>query len=359
MAGITLDGPPIQQHGRTHNSAWSGMEIVRKFHVPKWSDFLSVQRALHGRVKKVGERWVRTAPLRDTYIKNCYCNETQVDFAHPNAPKTMPSLAIGGTTIKELLENQAETLQKGTAGAVITAHYRPLITAWQPKPSEGGDDKPLSDEDAERIWDWMDPIFTPGVMQFPWPAGMHAAVDHPRFKTRDIPVETAQPIGVSVSDLSIKRILCGEVPWGAIAQLGEVVNKESWPVDKSPAANGLGLTFPPETLKFINADVSNMIDAEGKRWFEITLNFKWIQRTSNRLFDKDGKNINGPVTWNHMFVRPNGFILGWYRIFLSGTKNVSVFGIPITVDWIFPGQDTSEGNMHRLGNFDNLFKLNQ
>jgi len=348
----TLEGPPIEQHGRTHNSTYSGMEIVRKFHVPKWSDFHSVQRALHGRVVDQDGTWTRTPPLRDTYVKSAYCNETQVDFAHPNAPKTIPSLSSGGAvTIKEQLENQAETLQKGTAGAVITAHYRPLITAWQPTPTGEGDE-PYDDN----IWDWIDPVFTPGFMQFPWPGGLHAAVDAEKFDTRDIPTEAAQPIQIPVSDLSIKRILVGEVPWGAISQLGNVINEEEWPAQGSPAANGLGLSFPAGTLKFVDPDIVNMIDAEGNRWYEITLNFKWIHKTSNRLFGDDGKpDPSGWITWNHMFTRPSGFITGWYRVFKSGARNVG----PFNLDWIFPGEALTVGNLHQEGSFDNLFKLNQ
>lgn len=360
-----LDGPPIEQHGRTHGSTSSGMEIVRKFHVPKWTDFLSVQRALHGRVERKdvggGSKWVRTRPLRDTYIKNAYCNQTEVDFAHPNALQTMPSLATDdATTIKQQLEDNAESLQKGTAGAIVTAHYRPLITAWRPGKSDKPDeDADLTEEDLQIIWDWIDPVFTPGVMQMPWPAGLHAAVDHDKWDTREVPGEAASPLVVPVSDLSIKRLLVGEVPWGPISQLAEIVNKETWPVDKSPAARGLGLSFPPETLKFIDADVTNMLDAEGTRWYEITLNFKWIHQVSNRRRDEDGKPDPGPVTWNHMFLRPGGFPVGWYRIFRSGTKNVNVFGIPFGADFLFAGEAISDGPLHGTGNFDNLFKLNQ
>ncbi len=360
-ADEALPGPPMEQHGRTHNSAYSGMEIVRKFHVPKWSDFLSVQRALHGRVfKDDAGQWKRVAPLRDTYIKSAYCNETQVDFAHPNSPKTIPSLRGGGDSIKDQLEKQAETLQKGTAGAVVTAHYRPLITAWRPgKSGNPNEDAELSEEDRQRIWDWIDPVFTPGVKLFPWPAGLHVAVDSRFFKSRDIGTESASPLAVPVADISIKRILVGEVPWGAISQLAEVLNEEDWPEVGSPAARGLGLTFPARTLKFIDADVVNMIDAEGVRWFEITLNFKWIHAVSLTLHDNLGKLVagGGNVTWDHQFMRPNGFPVGWYEVFRNGTLNLAGF----SVEWTLPGQAQllQEGNLHLTGNFDNLFKLNQ
>ena len=352
---------PIQQMGRTHHSGSSGIEIVEKFYVEQYDRFQSVQRALQGRVVKNGDTWTRVAPMRDPYVRNCYCNEVQIDFADLDQTCSMPGLdSAGATNIADQLQNQHVTFQDGSAGAILTAHYRPLITAWRPGKSDNPDEDqdPLTVENAQRIWDWMDPVFTPGIMQFPWPGGLHAAVDHPRFNTRDIPVEAARPIAVPVSDLSIKRILVGEVPWGAIAQLAQVVNDKTWPVDKSPAARGLGLSFPPETLKFIDADVTNMLDAEGNRWHEIILNFKWIHETANRRFDEDGKISPGPVTWNHVFARPNGFITGWYRVFRSGTKNITLFGIPFNADFLFAGEDTSEGPIHRTGNFDNLFKLN-
>lgn len=361
----TLLGPPLQTHGRTHNSSYSGMEIVRKFHVPKWSDFLSVQRALHGRVEGGTGNWTRTPPLRDTYIKTAYCNETQVDFAHPNSPTTIPSLSDkGAVTIKAQLENQEETLQKGTAGAVVTAHYRPLITAWRPSKSNKPDeDAELTGEDLQRVWDWMDPVFVPGVKLFPWPAGLHFAVDGKLLglidiKSKDIGTESASPLAVPVSSISIKRILVGEVPWGAIAQLGEVINEEDWPEKGSPPARGLGLVFPARTLKFIDADVTNMIDAEGVRWYEIVLNFTWLHAVTLTLHDEKGELVQGggPVTWDHQFARPSGFPVGWYEVFRNGTLNLGGF----SVEWTLPGQAQllQEGNLHTHGNFDNLFKLN-
>jgi hypothetical protein len=358
---VAADG--LEQYGRSHHASQSGIEIVNNWHVKPYGAYPRVMRRLQGFVERENDVWKRTPPARDSLIDNCYCSESVVKFAHPDAMASSPSLAAeeeGQNEIINKLQDHFPLLQSGTAGAVIEAHYRPLITAWKPStPPAPGDDQPTE------IWDWMDPVFLPSQMQLPWPSGMHAAVDGAIIgieqNTRDVPSEAANPISVSVSDISIKRILVGEVPWQAIEVLANVVNGLEWPVADSPAARGLGMTFKPRTLKFVDADLKNMMDSAGNRWYEITLNFKWIRHVSNRVHDNNGVLAgNGlgqnpqTVTWDHMLLQPAGFITGWYEIFLSETRNV----LGINIDGLLPGFALKAGNLHNVGTFTNLFKLN-
>jgi len=332
---------------RTHDSSSSGIDIVRTFYVDPYQEYPAVTRRLHGFVEWKDGKWKRTPPAHDTYVKNCYCERTRVNFAHPDAACSADELSDGGKngTIIDKIQKQKEALQEGTAGAIITAHYRPLITAWR-----------TTDATDTRIWDWIDPKYVPGIRQIPWPGGMHAAVDGAgEFDTRTVPDEAAQPIAVPVSDFSVKRILVGEPPWIEEKALCESINAEEWPTAGSPAALGLGMTFPAGTLKFIDMDIVNMVDSEGGRWFEVTLNFKWLHYVSARMYDKNGKiEPSGHVTWNHMLMRPTGFPVGWYSVFLSGTRQ----DLGLNLDWARPGMAISEGRLHHTTNFDNLFKLN-
>ena len=192
-------------------------------------------------------------------------------------------------------------------------------------------------------------------MQLPWPGGMHAAVDAVVAKTRDVPKEAAQPIAVPVSDFSVKRILVGEPPWIEVRSLANAINDEVWPEEGTPPAIGLQMTFPKGTLKFVDMDIKNMLTAGGKRWYEITLNFKWLHFVSARIHDDGGKLIPaGHVTWNHMLMRPSGFPVGWYTVFLSGTRQE----LGMNIDFLRPGMAIKEGKLHHTTNFDNLFKLN-
>ena len=178
--GINFDDLPhvaadgLRQYGRSHHTSQSGIEIVRNFHVKPFAAYPRVMRALHGFVERDNGVWKRTPPARDSYVDNCYCAESIVKFAHPDAMASSPSLISEEgeqNAIIDQLQNQIETPQSGTAGAVIEAHYRPLITAWKPStPPAPGEDQPTE------IWDWMDPVFLPSQMQLPWPSGLHAAV---------------------------------------------------------------------------------------------------------------------------------------------------------------------------------------
>ena len=343
---------PIHQIGRTHDASNSGIEIIRTFNVDEYKFFQSVQRELQGRVFKDGDEWKRVPPLRDPYVRNCYCNRVRIDFADPDATCSMPGLDTGGATnIKDQLEKQEETLQSGAAGAIIKAHYRPLITAWVPDVT--GDEDPDADEPTD-VWDWMDPLFVPGFRQVPWPGGLYIKVKRPLGTVIEtVPSDVSQPIGVSVTDFSIKRILVGEVPWDTIQASANAVNAKLWPAEGTPPANFLP-QFKPRTLKFVGAESVPMVDAEGAQWFEITYQFKWLHTWTDRLFDKDGTQSTGWITWNHILHKPMLLTTGWRDVFLGSQFSIIAANLPIVIPGLFP----FAGRLHNEVDFTPLFELN-
>lgn len=345
-----------EQFDRVHHTSQSGIEVVRNFHCEPYHTYPVALKNLHGWVEKDGDQWKRTYPARDTYVKNCFCTESVVTFADRNAMASSPSLsdeADAEDNIRKLEETQ-ERPEPGTGGALIRASYRPLITAWQPSGLDLAGDR---DEIPTEVFDYLDPTFRPAVVQVPWPGGLFAKVKFPlRTATVAVPDELSQPMGVSVTDVSIRRIL---VPLDdetllPTAQAANSVNGEEWPHGANEAKNGLP-TFQPRTLKFVGTDLVNRIDSEGQRWVELIHNFKWIQHISSRLFDGDGNQKTGWVTWNHVFMRPPQKEAGWYEIYLG--TSFKIFGIEF--GQLIPGLEATEGRLHNETNFDELFKLNR
>ncbi len=355
----------LQQKGRTHHSSSSGIEITREFYCEPYQAYPRVIDALQGSVDKGDDdQWVRTPPLRDTIVKNCYCTETVVDFEHPDALAATDYKLEDGLTAEDVdltrgpiavgLEDSPELLVDGAAGAKIVAHYRPLITAWQQ-----GD---LGDEefDDTKIWDWLDPVFTGSVRQIPWPPGLFITE---KLLGRSIPHgmddSLASPLGVTVFDLAIKRTLVGKVPVTTMGRISSAVNDKAFPEDGSPAANGLG-PFPPRTLRYDTTSIRNMLTAKGKQWFELTHHFKWISSFASKLFDIKG-NPHGPdfVTWNHVFTHPSTFGFdgptGWYEVWRSEDQDVPLQGLVRAVQGL-PIRRSS-GRLYDEANFMELFDL--
>ena len=332
----------LEQIGRTEHTSGSGIEIVRTFYCEPYESFRWVQQQLQGSVTKDGGEWKRTAPAKDPYTSTCYCTETLVDFADPDA---MASAKIGDNKL-----DVAETLQTGVAGAVIRATYRPLITAWE-------SDEPDNPDDDR--WDWIDPIITPGVRQLPWPDGLFAAVDEVVFDDDNvmIPTEAATPVGLPVHNFSIRRLLVGEMPWKEIANASQAVNIVTFPGGVSDKAKPNLPEFQPFTLRFDGAEMQNMMDADGNRWHELKYNFSWINFYTDRLFDINGKQKTGPVTWNHVFFNPGinaGGKIGWYEVY-QGTAHAS--RLMQLANFILPGLQLTGGRLYNAVTFNPLFQL--
>ncbi len=345
----------IQQLSRTQHTSSSGIEITRDLYVKPYDEFQEVTRKLQGSVTKgpgENDKWVRTPPERDTYIKNCYCNESLVKFAHPDAMASSEKIET-----LDRLHTVPEVLQTGAAGAIITAHYRPLITAWQQ-----GDLKD-TEFDEEQIWDWLDPIFAPGVRFLPWPDGLF--ITDKRFgiaRPHGVPESLATPFAVPIVDISIRRTLVGEVPVDVISALAGALNDRDFP-DAGPARNGLGL-FKARTLKIEPPGVKNMLDADGKRWVELTIRMKWIPQEAAKRFDMEGNEQGaGPITWNHVFLHPSMADFqgptGWYEVWRSEQINQLLGKV---FDFFIPGGKEllrqASGRLYSEGNLMKLFELN-
>ncbi len=328
----------IQSTGRTVHTSNSGIEIIREFNVEPYAAHADVLRDLQGFV----EDGKRTRPAQDPYIKSCFCTEARGDLWHDEQPTTSENLAEGGQdTIRKLLEEHKLEPVPGTAGAKVSAHYRPLLTAWASSNPDDPDDQ---------AFDYLEPKFTPGVRQIPWPPGLFVEADGIIGKRPfSVPQSVASPIGVSVTDFSMRRILLDTIPWDAITKLQSTLNRFDWPEENSKIAGKLP-TFRAGTLKFTGADVQNMIDAAGNRWFEVTYNWQWVQH-ADLLIDQFGNESDGWVTWNHVFMRPLTAKLAWYEVWRS--EEFTAFGINIPN---IPGAAIAAGPLYGGTDFDELWQ---
>ena len=333
----------VQQLSRILHVTNSGIDIRREFYVEPYESHPEVIKTLLGWVDDDG---TRHRPARDTHIRNCYCNEAVVHFADQDAMASSPGLDVkveppNDTLIKKL-ENVREAPIEGSAGATITAHYRPLITAWKSADPEQPDIKEF---------DYLDPKYTPGIRQVPWPPGLFVKWPLlPGNNTWEVPDSVATPIGVPITDVSIRRILVKTPPWDAIKKCAFATNKGVWPVPGSDLSKGGLPRFEERTLKFQSADVSNMIDSEGHRWHEVTLNFKWMHFpdtvcTFQGIYKQDW------VTWNHVLMRPAGCQTAWYEV--SRALDLNLFGFRLPQ---MPGAQVSSGYLYNGVDFDELFQ---
>jgi hypothetical protein len=312
----------VQQLDRVQHATSSGMEITRQFYVEPYSAFQEVVFRLQGSV--VGG--ARRPPMRDPYVRNAYCNETLVSYADKRVAASSDALSkdVGDDTTKQLEAKQEPA--EGLAGALITAHYRPIVTAW--KSSD-----PTEPDDQQ--WDWVDPKFKPGVRMIPWPAGLFIRTE--ALVTRGIPSESSSPIAVAIHDFTIKRLFLSEIPWGAIAAAKGTINQGVFP-RAGHETNGQLPVFIHNTLKFEGAETTNMMDTAGNRWYEVLYHFKWIQQPAGVLINAAGDEVIGDpwVTWNHVFMNPSIFGLqgrtAWYEVFRGQATEIpflKIFGINI------------------------------
>ena len=333
----------INRHVHTDNS---GIEIIRSFHCIPYRAHPYVQKMLQGSVKQNGE-WKRSDPMADPYIPNCFCTSTRVEFADADAMATATSMGYdpGQGNLQEALEDQQEELADGVAGAIIHAHYRPLVTATP----AGHDDQ----------FDWMDVKITPGFREFPWPGGYIVTAEGLFGITATVGVDPAvvgKPVFVPVSDVSIRRILVGDPSRETISACAGCINEAAFP--NHAAKDGLGTAagdplFPAGTLRYLGADIQYMLDTEGSRWYEVKHNFQWVHAWTEYLFDSGGNQSTGWVTWNHMLLWPRvGSQAGWYEVSKEAVPPAGFIQSPI------PWLHLSGGKLHLTTDFLPLFKLN-
>ena len=327
-----------RQSRRVHTSN-SGIEIVREFYCEPYESHVTVLQALQGSVDNNGDR---VLPAHDPFITNCYCTEAVAEYGDPRVVSNLPRLEAAGDLAAMLAKK--DDLPAGVVGAKITAHYRPLITAYKSADAEKPDAK---------IFDYIDPTFTPGTEQLPWPNGTFVQIAAAGGKWSWGLDAYPKPFAVPVTDFSIRRLLVKEVPRDAINERLNCVNSTKWPFDKNtPTFDGLP-QFEKETLKFVSADVQNRVDADGNRLYEITYHFRWIT-LEDELCDKTGQVADGTVTWNHAFMGPVGQPLAWYRVYRAEKVEGNLFGVRFLA--IIPGAQIASGPLHKLVSFDELFQ---
>jgi len=332
----------IQSLNRTVHVSNSGIDIERRFYIEPYSYHPEVLKTLLGSATIVKKVLSRVPPARDPWIRNCYCTEAMITLADSDAMAGSPGLEDGGNnTLIKKLENVREAPKEGSAGAFVLAHYRPLITAW-----EGTNPGTTHPE-----FDWIDYSVTPGVRQMPWPEGLYV---YHQGNSAAVPDTVGFPFTVPVNTLSIRRMLLPEVPWEAIDAAAGCVNKNAWPPDNSAVSKRIPQS-PPRTLKFENAEVTNQVDMEGNRWYEVTYTFTRIVLLEDVLTSATGDVNPGPVTWNHVFTRPSLWgwkgQTGWFEVFKG--KAVPIWDAPLGIDW--PGMAKVYGRLHAECDFDKLF----
>ena len=352
----------IEQIDRVVHATSSGMEITRTFWVWPYESWPRVTTALRGTV----EGGTRIPPARDTYVDNCYCNETRVTMP-PDSMASSPELTPQGAnepddaaTVKARIRARRENPGEDSAGdvsfAVVTAHYRPLISAWPYKVGATGEILKDNNGDpvpADERWDWIDPVITMGQRQIRWPLGLFISIDSflSGPGTPDaVPDDSGEPLTVAVYDVSIRRILVDEVPWTTIAAASGALNRNVFPAGL-PDSSVLP-KFRPGTLKFAGADIVNMVDAGGNRWYEITYRFKWIAHSSPSVMNALGQAADGWITWNHVLVRPLTATLGWYPVWIAEDQN----NTKILLSGIFDAFAKQGGALHTSMDFMWLFR---
>lgn len=351
----------IQITGRNVHTSNSGIEIIREFNVEPYSHYPQVLKELQGYIKDDK----RVPPAQDPYIDVCYCTEARAEQWHEDQMTTSENLEVisravndgiqkvtrvpaftnpPSERIRKLLQMNREEPEEGTAGARITAIYRPLVTAWD------------SDDGPSSRWDWLDPIVEPGVREIPWPLGLSIRADAVGPDVRTVPNSVANPLRVSIDDVYVRRILVPKIPNDKIQQAVGCLNRETFPVKGTPPADGAS-GFPqcrPRTLLFVGAKVQNMMDSDGHRWFEIRYHFQHLIHWSTILMDNVGNPGEGWVTWNHVFIRPYGAKLGWYPVHQNEQRELTVLK---TLTDMLPFMQLRAGLLMNEANFSPLFEL--
>ena len=329
----------IIQIDRTVHTSSTGIEIIRTFHVEPYARHTEFIDSLQGKV----EDGKRVLPARDTWITNCFCNECEVNFADRRVMASSPSLSGEDTIMKGLVIK--EDTADGAAGAIVKAHYRPLVTAWESTEIERADGKV-----PDQAFDWMDPTFTPGMREIPWPTGLFIRVDRPPpFMHANVPAEVGSSFSVPIENITLRRILVDKIPEKEINACMGAVNEKEFPPNPARAPG-----FPkcrPRTLRFLPPTYRHMMDSKGHRWYEIIYNFTRIVYWSDKVMDSSGKNKPDWITWNHVFMQPLAGPLGWYPV---QTERQPQFGGVAIPDFI-PGFPLRAGRLHNEADFAMLF----
>ncbi len=345
--------PPttVEQLDRTVHNSTSGIEIVREFYVEPYDAHQQVQKALHGYIKEDGDDITRIPPAADPYIANCYCVESRAVLADPRVMASSPTLGDPDNPFKAAGTEKKPEPNEGLAGALVTAHYKPLITAYL------NEDGTPSQSGESSMWDWLNPRVVPGVREIQWPLGLHINAKAIGFDCRSVPDDVANPLFISVDDVYVTRTMVPTIPREAIQQAEGCVNTETFPPTGEPCGSDRG-GFPscrPHTLRFIGATVKNMLDVEGKRWYEIEYHFQRISHWSRQVMNDAGEPGEDWVTWNHAFMRPIGARLGWYPVYLTFQR--APIKVTNVLKDMLPWLQLWGGRMMNECNFYGLFKL--
>lgn len=368
----------FETRGKTVHSHYDGREIQRIFHVlgdiipgqkpspcpARYQKAPDVVEAMLGSVTQEveGGNWTRHFPAQDPEYPQCYCNEVKVGQIDPRAIASSPTLALRNLAVELTPEaryakfmQQVNSVQDNPAGgSFLTASYRPLISGYKPEYSRH--------ELEGRIFDWIDPHFTPAVRTVPWPDGMEVVVQEktslpgkPGTWGAGVPEEVGQPVNVAVLEFTVKRLLLGEVNHSLLDPLLNTVNDSSWPI--IPVRYNIP-QFPKGTLRFDSYDVVNHFSpsSPGGFWYELVYHFLWMNLKDKPVFGEEGQRSGidgwGDVTWNHVLMRPDAWLrakgdLGWY--FVAKIKGP---------EWSPTEGHTLVGPIYAFADFDPLFMLN-
>jgi len=346
------DPVTIQSLDRTVHCGNSGIDIERKFYIEPYSSHTTFLKELMGWAEVKDLATVRHPPARDPWIPNCYCSDARAVFYDPRVMTSGGNLAGTKKNPNNTIRKKVQIKEKpadGTAGALVIAHYRPLITAL----AGSWEDEGQQENTKHPEFDWMDYESLPGVRQMPWPEGLY--IMH-KGNACHVPDTIGFPFTVPITTITIRRMFVAEIPWEVIDGAAGCVNHLEWPANDA-GVNGRIPVSPPRTCKFENARVINMMDTEGNRWHEIVYTFTRINLYSKSLMAANGDDNPGPVTWNHLFTRPSLWgwhgATAWYECFKGKAR--PIWDGPFGIDQ--PGAAVFDGRLHQECDFAELFKL--
>ncbi len=349
----------------------NGSEIVITWYVEPYTAAPVVSCALLGRVTGNTVNDTRVLPASDHDMPFFYCVEARRKSIDRRVVAFSPSIvnlaggAFGdemetirlalaqpiimdgpqamGAASKKDIKASASYAQpdspRGQAGAFIEAIYRPLPTVFR------FSSDPTEDERI-RSFDYIDPQYHPCSRTVSTGGGLRVI---PQFKA------AGTGIGIDAGgdglltdswiEFSIRRLMCPTVPWHAIQQLQNSVNKDSqWAVTAFDVDGLPNNTFFPGVLRFnapdivkrtvptcMSKDGSYILTKDGipttrsMTWYDISYNFSWRTTLAHR-YDLAGRLSNGRVFigWNDT----------WYG---GGLSQIGVGAVNLSAGWYETG----------------------
>lgn len=311
-------GGRVQQVSRNEFLTVDGAEIIRVFYCYNYEDHKEICEALLGGV----DQDVRVRPAQDTYYTNFYCSKVEVcstdDAGFTFSPGISPP-----TDKKQIIKELPE------GGALITAHYVPILSAGIQATSVSTGQQAQPDELLFDLVDYQEEYFTipiaiprGAIVDLNSFTSIRPSADtdnttYPvpykkiRFTRKNVPMKFADDL------LPLAAKLQGKVNYTAFDPL-----------------MGIGQKWDAETVRFdgIQPIYKVFYNDGANRMVDLVYNYT-INLNYGEYVEPDGSLKTGFRGWNRSLQKPghqtvngkyNYWDINWYRIgyrkdfFLSG-----------------------------------------